>query len=86
MLQIKMLMCRQRSCCCVLSDQAVSLRDNSGQGWIVQVRGAMINVSVYYKPSVWSLLYFYSVHVVPLTMASLDILGGTFLILSSTAL
>ena len=86
MLQIKMLMCRQRSCCCVLIDQAVSLRDNSGQGWIVQVRGAMINVSVYYKPSVWSLLYFYSVHVVPLTMASLDILGGTFLILSSTAL
>lgn len=79
-------MCRQRSCCCVLSDQAVSLRDNSGQGWIVQVRGAMINVSVYYKPSVWSLLYFYSVHVVPLTMVSLDILGGTFLILSSTAL
>ena len=86
MLQIKMLMCRQRSCCCVLSDQPVSLRDNSGQGWIVQVRGAMINVSVYYKPSVWSLLYFYSVHVVPLTMVSLDILGGTFLIFSSTAL
>ena len=81
-----MLTRRQRSCCCVLSDQAVSLRDNSGQGWIVQFRGAMINVSVYYKPSVWSLLYFYSVHVVPLTMVSLDILGGTFLILSSTAL
>ena len=52
MLQIKMLICRQHSCTCMLTDQAESRRANSGQRWIVQVRGAMITVSVYYKPSV----------------------------------